>query len=182
MEIYCLPLHHSSGRNHENPGIFYFYTSFSLWIEKLFLVVCVYVLVHSVFKLNTNPIHAWISSVSILVHNQMFLLVNLRIVSLSLFYFLNTNVSFGFLACIAPFLHLFFLCTQWGETKPLIYFLGSLLWRWQRSAGEPQRGPGVHVNWCEYNGTSSFMCTQTDEKIGCANIGYSCQQIPFKPF
>lgn len=29
-------------------------------------------------------------------------------------------------------------------------FLGSLLWGWKCPAGEPQRGSGVHVNFCEY--------------------------------
>ncbi len=61
---------------------------------------------------------------------------------------------------------LLFSVTQW-ETKPL-FVPGSLLWRWQRSAGEPQRGPGVHVNFCEYTRIHFFMCTQTDEEIWCA--------------
>lgn len=91
-------------------------------------------------------------------------------------------------AHISPFFPTFFLLlfwvtelillAKWSETESLIV-PGSLLWRWKRSAGEPQRGPGVHVNFCEYNWThfscahrqmSKFkqiflMCTQTDEQI-----------------
>lgn len=53
------------------------------------------------------------------------------------------------------------LLAKWSETKSLIV-PGSLLWRWKRSAGEPQRGPGVHVNFCEYN---TFFSVHTDRWV-----------------
>lgn len=52
---------------------------------------------------------------------------------------------------------------------------GPLLWRRQRSAGEPQRGPGVDVNFCKYVRQHGWMlrlkqiscnrCTSTEVKV-----------------
>lgn len=74
-----------------------------------------------------------------------------------------------------------------NELSLFFIFPGSLLWGWERSAGEPQRGPGVHVNFCEYNSYKMlFMCTETDQEISCAvcrayislhNLFYLCISV-----